>query len=304
LVEPASRSLVPPFLFVVSLPAGKAGLRRRSVAVDSGGDRSSSLRRLRDTETKEKPMSTGVKTQVGQFIWHDLLTTDVERATRFYTELLGWEVAPWKPGEIDYPIISANGVMHGGFGVVEEGSPHWIGHAVVEDVEEAAAAAQREGGAVRGEPGGLPEVGSWATIIDPQGGAISAFKPNYDSPAPAGVFVWDELLTSDPESAKAFYGAVFGWTSEAMDMGDMGVYTVFKRADGESVAGVMQKRGDEPGPAIWMPYLGADDVDARAAKATELGAQTLVEPMQIGSGGRFAVLTDPTGAAFGLHKEA
>jgi uncharacterized protein len=247
-------------------------------------------------------VSTGVQTQVGQFIWHDLLTTDVDRATRFYTELLGWEVAPWKPGEIDYPIISSNGVMHGGFGAVDEGSPHWIGHAVVEDVEEAVAKAKRAGGTVRGERGGHPEVGTWATIVDPQGGAISAFKPNYDSPAPSGVFVWDELLTSDPEAATAFYRGVFGWTAEPMDMGEMGVYTLFKKADGESVAGMMQKRRDEAGPAIWMPYLGADDVDTRAAKATKLGAQTLVEPMQIESVGRFAVLADPTGAAFGLHK--
>jgi predicted enzyme related to lactoylglutathione lyase len=248
-------------------------------------------------------VSTGVQTQVGQFIWHDLLTTDVERATRFYTELLGWEVAPWKPGEIDYPIISSNGVMHGGFGVVEDGSPHWIGNAVVEAVEDAVAAAQRGGGTVRGEPGGHPEVGTWATIVDPQGGEISAFKPSYDSPAPSGVFVWDELHTPDTEAAKAFYGAVFGWTTEAMDMGEMGVYTLFKNADGESVAGMMQKRGGEAGDAAWVPYLRTDDVDASVAKAAELGAQTLVEPMQGESVGRFAVLADPTGATFGLHKD-
>jgi predicted enzyme related to lactoylglutathione lyase len=248
-------------------------------------------------------MSTGVQTQVGQFIWHDLLTTDVERATRFYTELLGWEVAPWKPGEIDYPIISSNGAMHGGFGVVDGGSPHWIGHAAVEAVEDAVAAAQREGGTVRGEPGGHPEVGSWATIVDPQGGEISAFKPSYDSPAPSGVFVWDELHTSDTEAAKAFYAAVFGWTTEAMEMGEMGVYTLFKKADGESVAGMMQKRDGEAGDAAWVPYLRTDDVDASVAKAAELGAQTLVQPMQAKSVGRFAVLADPTGATFGLHKD-
>jgi predicted enzyme related to lactoylglutathione lyase len=248
-------------------------------------------------------VSTGVKTQVGQFIWHDLLTTDVERGKRFYTELLGWEVAPWKPGEIDYPIISSNGVMHGGFGVVEDGSPQWIGHAVVEDVAEAVARAERAGGTVRGEPGGHPEVGSWATIVDPQGGEISAFKPNYDSPAPSGVFVWDELVTPDAEAAKAFYGAVFGWTAEPMDMGDMGVYTIFKKGDGESVAGMMQKRDGDAGPAGWLPYLRTDDVDASAARAAELGARTLVEPMQMESAGRFAVLVDPTGATFGLHKD-
>jgi predicted enzyme related to lactoylglutathione lyase len=62
-------------------------------------------------------VSTGVQTRVGQFVWHDLLTTDVERAQSFYTELLGWEIETWKPGEMDYPMIKANGVQHGGFGL-------------------------------------------------------------------------------------------------------------------------------------------------------------------------------------------
>jgi uncharacterized protein len=249
-------------------------------------------------------VSTGVQTQVGQFIWHDLLTTDVEKAMRFYTELLGWELKTWKPGELDYPMIKANGVQHGGFGSLEgDGASHWIGHVVVEDVDRAVAAVEREGGTIRGEPGGHPEVGSWATIVDPQGAVISAFKPNYESPAPAGVFVWDELLAPDVESAKAFYGAVFGWTSEPLDMGEAGVYTLFKKADGESVAGLMQKPTDAPGQAAWSPYLAADDVDARSARAAQLGAQTLVEPMEIGASGRFAVLADPMGATFGLHKD-
>jgi predicted enzyme related to lactoylglutathione lyase len=251
---------------------------------------------------EEKTVSTRVQTQVGQFIWHDLLTTDVEQAKAFYPELLGWEVETWKPGEADYPMIKANGAQHGGFGPLEGGgASHWIGHVFVEDVDEAVAAAQREGGTVRGEPGGHPEVGRWATIIDPQGAEISAFKPNYDSPAPAGVFLWDELLTDDVAQAKTFYASVFGWTAEDMDMGEMGTYTLFKKADGENAAGLMQKR-EAGGPAAWTPYLAADDVDATFAKARQLGAQTFVEPMDVQTVGRFGVLADPTGATFGLYK--
>jgi uncharacterized protein len=246
-------------------------------------------------------VSTGVQTRVGEFIWHDLVTTDVEQAKRFYTELLGWEIETWKPGEVDYSMIKANGQQHGGFGALQgDGRSHWIGHVFVEDLDRAVAAAQREGGALRGEPDGHPEVGSWATIVDPEGAEISAFKPSYESPAPAGVFLWDELHAQDVDRAKSFYGSVFGWTAEDMDMGEGGAYTLFKKGDGESAAGLFKPSG----PSQWVPYLAADDVDATFAKANELGAQTFVEPMEVETVGRFAVLADPTGATFGLYKPA
>jgi predicted enzyme related to lactoylglutathione lyase len=242
-----------------------------------------------------------VQTQVGQFIWHDLLTTDVEKAKGFYAELLGWEIETWKPGEADYPMIKANGQQHGGFGPLEGGwRSHWIGHAFVEDVDGAVAAAQREGGALRGEPGGLPDVGRWATIVDPEGAEISAFKPSYDSPAPAGVFLWDELHAQDVDRAKSFYGSVFGWAAEDMDMGEGGTYTLFKKGDGENVAGLFKPSG----PSQWVPYLAAADVDATFAEAKRLGAQSFVDPMDVETVGRFAVLADPTGATFGLYKQA
>jgi uncharacterized protein len=245
-------------------------------------------------------VSTRVQTRVGQFIWHDLQTPDVERAKSFYTELLGWELETWKPGEMDYPMIKANGEQHGGF-TNADGPSHWLGHVAVEDVDAACRAAESAGGDVRGEPGGHPEVGRWATIADPDGALISAFTPAYESSAPSGVFLWNELVTSDSERAKSFYAAVFGWTPEEMDMGKAGMYTLFNRADGESAAGAMQ-RSDVP--SQWYPYLAADDVDASVAKARKLDAQVIAEPFDVPTVGRVAVLADPTGATFGLYKRA
>ena len=33
-----------------------------------------------------------------------------------------------------------------------------------------------------------------------------------------GAFSWSELMTSDPTAAAAFYGPLFGWTVQTMDM--------------------------------------------------------------------------------------
>jgi uncharacterized protein len=244
-------------------------------------------------------VSTNVQTRVGQFLWHDLLTTDVEGAKAFYAELLAWEFETWKPDQMDYPMITANGRQHGGF-TTADGRSEWLGHVAVEDVEAACAAAKSAGGTVRGEPGGHPEVGRWATIVDPQGAVISAFTPAYDSPAPTGVFLWNELVTPTVVEAKPFYEAVFGWAAEDMDMGDAGAYTLFNRADGENAAGAIE-RPDAPA-AAWFPYLATEDVDAGSAKAAKLGAQTFMEPFDIETVGRMSVHADPTGAMYGLYK--
>ena len=143
-------------------------------------------------------MTTGIQTAVGRFVWHDLNSTNVEASKGFYTKLLGWDVEVWKPGEMDYQMISANGKMHGGFGDAQGGAPsHWLGHVVVDDVDAAGKRAQSAGGSLITGPMDIPEVGRILVIRDPQGAVISAYQPAGEMPMPEGVFGWDELITND-----------------------------------------------------------------------------------------------------------
>ena len=50
-----------------------------------------------------------------------------------------------------------------------------------------------------------------------------------------GAFSWSELMTPDPAAAREFYGALFGWKFDVMNMGQ-GDYHVVK-ADGTAVGG-------------------------------------------------------------------
>jgi predicted enzyme related to lactoylglutathione lyase len=249
-------------------------------------------------------MSTGVQTSIGRFVWHDLNTTDVEKAKSFYSDLLGWQIEVWKPGEMDYPMISNGGQQHGGFGPAQGGAPsHWLGHVVVDDADAAAARAEKAGGTILVQPMDIPEVGRMAVIADPEGAVVSAFSPAGETPISEGTFVWDELLTSDVEAAKRFYGEVFGWTTGDMAMGEQGVYTLFKRSGDTDAAGCMpippeaKARGVPP---HWLTYLATDDIDATAARVAELGGTVLMAPWDVPTVGRLAVIADPTGAAFGL----
>ena len=255
-------------------------------------------------------MSTETQTAIGKFVWHDHTSGDVEKAKSFYTELLGWELETFDTGGMNYPMIKANDAMHGGFGESQGGSPpHWLGHVAVEDADETAEKVKSGGGTVYYGPADIPEVGRFVIFADPQEAVLSAFASSSEPEGPMaeGVFVWDELATSDVAGAKAFYADVFGWTARDMDMGDGMTYSIFERPAGGDVGGCMPLTDDMKAhdvPPNWLTYIGTDDVDATAEKAEELGATVHMPPTDIPTVGRFSVLMDPTGAAFALFQGA
>lgn len=121
------------------------------------------------------------------------------------------------------------------------------------------------------------------------------------------IFCWHELMTGDVEKAKAFYGALLGWKTSDMSIGEHGSYTIFHEQDGDpGICGMMGMEGPEwEGiPPHWMMYIMVDDVDAHAAKITELGGNVCVPPTDIPNIGRFAVVQDPTGATFSIFTGA
>jgi len=250
------------------------------------------------------------KPEVGCIVWHDLLTSEVAKAKRFYAELLGWEYQiehasdfAWNSGEGDYPLILANGEAHGGF--VDPGRDipcHWVGYVMVEDVDGVVVKARKLGATIERQPFDIPGVGRSGVVRDPDGAIICPYMPTHDFPSPSGAFLWDELVTDDVESAKEFYGDLLGWKASDIDMGQMGTYCLFKCGGGIDVAGVVSRPLAVGGPPVWLTYLAADDVDTTAAKARKLGAITEMEGIDLPNVGRIAILVDPTGAVFGLLK--
>ncbi len=117
-------------------------------------------------------------------------------------------------------------------------------------------------------------------------------------------FGWAELNARGIERAIPFYNRVFGWTGTTRDVEGAPPYTEFGLG-GESVAGGMEMSPMVPAqvPSYWMVYFRVDDVDGSFRKAIEAGAHEMVAPHDF-PGGRFAILSDPQGAVFGLLKMA
>jgi predicted enzyme related to lactoylglutathione lyase len=112
---------------------------------------------------------------------------------------------------------------------------------------------------------------------------------------------WADVAAPDTAVAEAFYKGVFGWDAQTNPSESM-PYTMFTK-DGKLVAGMgpLSAEQQEAGqPPAWSSYVIVDDVDATFAKAKELGATPIMEPMQIMDAGKMVFILDPVGAAIGF----
>ena len=111
-----------------------------------------------------------------------------------------------------------------------------------------------------------------------------------------GLPCWYELTTSDANKAQEFYTAILGW--QIADSGTPGMDYRVARMDGAMVAGMLAAQTGQP--LAWLIYFAVDSADATFAAATAQGATPLVPPADIPNTGRFAIMRDPQGAAFGV----
>lgn len=112
---------------------------------------------------------------------------------------------------------------------------------------------------------------------------------------------WYELATSKGNltAAETFYGKILGWTVQ--DSGMEGFDYHLARSGDDMVAGMMVMPDDVAAmPPFWMIYFDVDDADRIAAAAKAAGGTVHREPADIPGTGRFAILADPQGAAFGI----
>jgi uncharacterized protein len=112
-----------------------------------------------------------------------------------------------------------------------------------------------------------------------------------------GRFVWRDLMTTDPEKSEAFYSSLFGWTVNPMDMGEAGVYRMFRNGD-KDFGGIGPIEAAQGVPPHWISYIATPSVDETTAKAIQLGGSSPMPGMDIPGVGRFSVVVDPQGAAF------
>jgi predicted enzyme related to lactoylglutathione lyase len=252
-----------------------------------------------------------------RFFWHDLMAPDIERAKAFYGEVFGWGFKT-ETGENPYTHIMLGDQGVGGMmkqDPAHGAPPHWLGYIDVDDIDATMATASKHGGKVLMPKMDVPEVGSFAVVADPTGGAHSpmkyvgkdAGKPESLEPPGIGHFCWDELMTPDPDAAIKYYTSVFGWERESMEMPGFGTYTLLKRpgvkdkaGNQRNAGGVMKMPPGMPPHAFWVCYIAVANAEQTGEKIKKNGGQQMTPFMDIPDVGRFAPCMDSQQAGFAI----
>jgi uncharacterized protein len=240
-------------------------------------------------------------------VWVELSTPDVKVSTDFYQKLFGWKVeVTTDPQYGGYAMARLGDKDAAGIGPKQspEQPTVWGVYIGTDDVDRLAEKVKAAGGTVIAEPFDVGDQGRMAVFQDPTGAVISAWQAagmrSFASEQP-NAYGWAELNARGVEKAIRFYEQVFGWTHKTTELpGDAPPYTEFQ-IGGQSVAGAMEMNPQIPAgvPSYWMPYFTVINVDEAYEKALKAGGKEMVSPAEY-PGGRFAIVSDPHGAAFGL----
>lgn len=235
--------------------------------------------------------------------WADLSTHDLAATTTFYSAVMGWEMQDKGPDFGHYTICTKNDLAAAGIGpAMSDSQPSvWTTYLAAEDVDKTLAAITSSGGTVLAPPMEVGDQGRMAIAADPTGAVFGLWQAKAMVGAQivneAGGICWNDHNSNDPEAARRFYAAVFGFTYTAME-GGQDYSTIDGTGPGGTVGGIGQLDPSSSGiPAHWAVYFAVDDADAACAAATTHGGRVL-EPATDTPFGRMATLCGPEGETF------
>jgi uncharacterized protein len=256
--------------------------------------------------------------QPGVPSWVDVMGPDIDQLTEFYGAVFGWDFTG--PGEMPgdppgkYFVAQLRGRDVAGVASLppQSGGPRWNTYIEVESVDRTAADIEHAGGAILAPPFDAPPAGRIAVAADPTGASFAIWEPRGRRGAQLvnepSAWSMSALNTPDRDTAAAFYNAVFGWTLDTFQVGDMevGLFRLPGYVGGEpeqpvprDLVATVFPPGGETG---WSIDFWIDDAD-RAVDAAERQGGSVVSPVsETIPPFRQAVLADPNGVPFSVSQ--
>lgn len=224
----------------------------------------------------------------GEPVWVELCTARPDEAEAFFRDLMGWTVRSEQLGQGSYRICEVDGRDVAGIvdtALLHAGRRHgWITYFAVDEMEAAFSRAVSLGATVLLEPRLLPNAGTGATVLDPHGAVLGLYEADARAGAESlnsiGSMCWNEISSGDPAGTAAFYGALFGFTTDQLRSTMGQPYSVLK-LDGHPVAGLLTMDSSWPNelPARWVPYFNVASLDAAVEQVINLGGAPMLGPV-------------------------
>lgn len=236
--------------------------------------------------------------------WVDLTSPDLATSKAFYADVLGWDYQDLGEQYGGYHLATVRGADVAGLGPQQPGAgpSAWSLYLASDDADATAEAVTRHGGTVLRPPADVGPLGRMFLAADSTGAAFGVWQAGEHVGAglvnePGGL-AWEDLRSPDPDAAREFYAAVFGYRTTPLP-GAGADYTTFSLAGEEAPLGGMGGMMGSDAPAHWLVYFGVADADAAAAASTR-GGGAVNQPAFDTPYGRMAGLADPHGAAFSV----
>ncbi|MEM1222261.1 MAG: VOC family protein [Verrucomicrobiota bacterium] len=235
-----------------------------------------------------------------KFIWTDLSTFDLSKATDFYHKVFGWSFSEDRSGYFNCSLgrdpCAGLYEMPAFFQKIRMPS-FWMTYISVNNIESITAKARELGGKVELEEDN-PR-GRIALIRDPAGAGVTCYegdeilsKPNLERP---GSWCWTELMVSSISLVRKFYETLFDWRFEAHSGNRYNIKTATGVLIGAAqVAGKEEKGSKE----FWAAYFAVSDLGETIHTIKEAGG--CVEGIYTHEDGAQALAYDDQGAAFFL----
>jgi predicted enzyme related to lactoylglutathione lyase len=234
--------------------------------------------------------------------WVDYGASDQPAAKQFYGELLGWRFTDEDPAFGNYVQALLDDRQAAGMGPLQNpaDSPAWTTYFATSDIGMHQARITESGGTVVMADMEVGPMGTMAIALDAQGNAFGLWQAGthtgvqvYNDP---GALCWNEAAVDDPDSARAFYTAVFGYRWD--EVPDAGGYMTFRSEERPADHPFGGLGGLAPGaPKGWQTCFAVASTD-EAVRTVEARGGRVLTPAMDTPFGRFAVVSDPWGAAF------
>jgi uncharacterized protein len=238
--------------------------------------------------------------------WVDYGAPDMAAAKAFYGELFGWTFTEESEEFGNYVNALRDGRSVAGMGpqMSADDPVAWTTYFATSDIGQHVQRITEAGGTIVFPPMEVGPMGTMTIALDPQGNGFGLWQSGTHTGVQTandpGSVTWNEAAVDDPDAAREFYTAVFGYTWD--EIPDAGGYTTFRAGDRGPEYPYGGLGGLAPGAMKgWQTCFAVASADDTVATLERLGGKVVSAPEDTPFG-RFAVVEDPWGARFAVMR--